>query len=371
MNDFLRVLSLADSPGTIHEATVRHVWDHLPASSVHFMPLVPRTDGQQGSVLYHRKDLVDEILATVAQSVQALQAEPDLPDLFTTPRRVIRVEEALGWNRWLRSAIYQDFFRRDEASRQLVVGLVDRHGAPRAFLAVCRSESDAAITREEEEQLLCLRDRVEGALAAFDLVADWAQPSDAILEALAAGLPLPALVLNGERILWMNDEAKLRLGMAALAFGGSTFYVGQSRALAELMACVQAEITRPGAALAQSQRQYTWLLPGESILVRRLPGGESSAPCLVCLNSPAPAPSEPHSPEELQRAHQLTTREADITRLAIEGFSVLSISSRLNIAESTVCTHLKRVYRKLGVRSRAELVWRIASLGPSRLGPHR
>lgn len=363
MNHLLTDLALADDPTTIHEAVARHIWDHLPTSSVHFMPLEPRADGQTGSVLYHRKDLVDELLAVVAQSVQALQAQPRLPDLFTTPGRILRVEEALGWHSWLRSDIYQEFFRRAESARQLVVGLVDRHSVPRAFLAVCRSESDAAITHEEERLVLCLRDRVERALAAFDIVSNWAQPADAILEALGRGLPTPALLLSGKRILWMNDEAKLRLGMAALAFGGSTFYVGQSRALVELMACVHAEIARPGTALARAQREpeHAWLLPGESLIVRRLTQADLPECCLVCVNGPTIEPL-PRRSEELLSSHRLTSRETDITRLAIEGFSVLSIASRLNIAESTVCTHLKRIYRKLGVRSRAELAWRVASL---------
>jgi DNA-binding CsgD family transcriptional regulator len=55
----------------------------------------------------------------------------------------------------------------------------------------------------------------------------------------------------------------------------------------------------------------------------------------------------------------LSTREGDIAALAAEGYSVLAIASRLGIAESTVSSHLKRVYRKLGVRSRAELASRV------------
>lgn len=362
MNHLLTRLALADDPTTIHETVARFVWEHLPTSSVHFMALAPGADGHGRSVLYHRKDLVDELLAGVAQSVQALQALPGLPDLFSTPRRALRVEEVLGWDSWLRSEVYQDFFRRAESARQLVVGLVDRQAKPSAFLAVCRAEGDEAISREEEQLVLSLRDRVEHALAGLELIGDGCQPAGTILEALGSSLPLPALLLDGKRILWMNDEAKLRLGMAALAFGGSTFYVGQSPALAELMALVQAELARPGTALARAERapERSWLLPGESLVVRRLLQPDLPACCLVCVTGPAQRPAAP-SAEELLRYHRLTSREADITRLAIEGFSVLSIAHRLNIAESTVCTHLKRVYRKLGVRSRAELAWRIAS----------
>lgn len=361
MTDFLEELAQASNPAAIYGSLARRVWDHLPTSSVHVMPLAPCVSGNHASVLYHRRDIVDELLAIVGQSVQALQAEPGLPNLFATPQRTLRVEAALGWSRWLRTPVYQEFFRRAESAQQLVVGIVDRERVPRAFLAVCRSESDDLITSEEQAQVLRVRDQAERALAAFDLAADWSLPADDILAGLSAALPLPALLMSAKRILWMNHEAKLRFGMASLSFGSNTFYVGQSPALADLMVRVQLELARPGSTLATTAapREHEWLLPGESIIVRRLSGNDNPACCLVCLDSASPPCARPPL-EDLKRMHPLTSREADITRLAIEGYSVLSIASRLNIAESTVCTHLKRIYKKLGVRSRAELAWRIA-----------
>ena len=363
MNDITAELALAQSPAQLHEALVQHLWEQLPTSSIHLMPLVPRADGQQGSVLYHRKDIVDELLAGVAASVQTLQTEPGMLDLFSMPGRVLRVEEALGWDRWLRSRSYNEFFRRSESARQLVLGLLDRQGVPSAFLAVCRAESDDVISREEEAFIVHLRDRAERALAAFDLVEDWAQPADAILLALEQGMPSPALLVSEQRVLWMNEQARLRLGMASVAFRGSQFYLGQSPALAEILAYARAELRQPGSALTAGlrKREGTWLLPGESILVRRIDQGELPPCCLVCLNAPAPPPLRPLSPEQILQAYQLTPREIEITRLAAEGFGAISIASQLNIAESTVCTHLKRVYRKLGVSSRAELAWRMTA----------
>lgn len=55
---------------------------------------------------------------------------------------------------------------------------------------------------------------------------------------------------------------------------------------------------------------------------------------------------------------RLSPREAEIARLACEGFSVLNVAARLGVAESTIRTHLKHIYRKFGVHSRAELAYR-------------
>lgn len=51
----------------------------------------------------------------------------------------------------------------------------------------------------------------------------------------------------------------------------------------------------------------------------------------------------------------LTVRERQIATLIATGMSDLNVASRLGIAEETVGSHLRRIYSKLDVRSRAEL----------------
>lgn len=54
----------------------------------------------------------------------------------------------------------------------------------------------------------------------------------------------------------------------------------------------------------------------------------------------------------------LSPRERQIAALAAEGLSDANIAARLSIAEATVGSHLARIYRKLCVHSRVELVTR-------------
>ena len=53
---------------------------------------------------------------------------------------------------------------------------------------------------------------------------------------------------------------------------------------------------------------------------------------------------------------RLTPRETEIARLASEGLSNKKIAERIAISVATVAAHLRRVYTKLGVGSRVELV---------------
>mgnify|MGYP000882370581 CR=1 FL=1 len=52
----------------------------------------------------------------------------------------------------------------------------------------------------------------------------------------------------------------------------------------------------------------------------------------------------------------LTARETDVFRLLVEGYTLQETADRLGVKYSTVNTHVTALYKKLGVRSRAELI---------------
>jgi DNA-binding CsgD family transcriptional regulator len=58
----------------------------------------------------------------------------------------------------------------------------------------------------------------------------------------------------------------------------------------------------------------------------------------------------------------LTQRELQIATLVALGCSNKQIANRLKISEWTISTHLRRIFIKLGVTSRAAMIYRCASL---------
>ena len=62
-------------------------------------------------------------------------------------------------------------------------------------------------------------------------------------------------------------------------------------------------------------------------------------------------------------AEALTRREREVASLAAQGLSAKEIAAELAIGERTVETHLARVYAKLGLASKIDLVRRASELG--------
>jgi ATP/maltotriose-dependent transcriptional regulator MalT len=61
-------------------------------------------------------------------------------------------------------------------------------------------------------------------------------------------------------------------------------------------------------------------------------------------------------------AEPLTKREVEILRRLASGLPITQIANTLHISHNTIKTHLKSVYRKLNVESRAQALERAKDL---------
>ena len=68
--------------------------------------------------------------------------------------------------------------------------------------------------------------------------------------------------------------------------------------------------------------------------------------------------------ERLARETDLSSREGDVALLMLLGFKRLVIARALHIKERTVATYAERLYAKLAIHSRADLVMRLLCMCP-------
>lgn len=59
----------------------------------------------------------------------------------------------------------------------------------------------------------------------------------------------------------------------------------------------------------------------------------------------------------------LTDREKEVLALISRGMRNVDVSEQLGLSENTVATHIKSIYRKLGISSRAEATWYATMMG--------
>jgi DNA-binding NarL/FixJ family response regulator len=69
------------------------------------------------------------------------------------------------------------------------------------------------------------------------------------------------------------------------------------------------------------------------------------------------------SPDPEQPGHGLTRRERDVLELVVAGMRNRNIAAALHLSENTVETHLRNVYSKLHVSTRAEAVEKAIRMG--------
>lgn len=89
----------------------------------------------------------------------------------------------------------------------------------------------------------------------------------------------------------------------------------------------------------------------------------------VCRGQAAISPSiarkviEYFRPQK-EQSEELTPREMQIVQCMVDGLSYKLIADKLMVSINTVCYHVKNIYRKLQVNSKAEVIARTLKKGP-------
>ncbi len=77
----------------------------------------------------------------------------------------------------------------------------------------------------------------------------------------------------------------------------------------------------------------------------------------------ATTPTPGSEPDRAGKPSPLTERETELLRLTAKGLSFDTIGQIMGISSHTVVAHVKKIYRKLAVHSRAEAVYEAGQLG--------
>lgn len=247
--------------------------------------------------------------------------------------------------------------------------IVARDAGLFAMLNVGQHKSDGPIRESQFDGLRLLAPHLSRAATIsrlLEMKAVEAQTFAAVVEALSAAVLLVDQDLGlvhandpAHRLLAACDPVSLQNGKLHLALRAS-----QSALEAAVAQAARNETELGSRSTAIPARRSD----GEPMVVHILPlkHGEvrpnlSQRATAALFVVPAAAP--PQMPRDaLVLLYDLTPAEARVTELICEGLTVTEIGDRLGIAETTVKTHLKRIFDKTGCRRQVELVRLVSSL---------
>ncbi|MGD8387400.1 MAG: helix-turn-helix transcriptional regulator [Desulfobacteraceae bacterium] len=282
-------------------------------------------------------------------------------DLETTPT-VMTTEDVVSYRNLVRTEYYNDFLKPQSIHHQMVIHLrVGRRllGA----VALFRSRSRREFTDRERGKAEMIAPYLLGGLekAAH---CESSRLQKEILHMLSRDLPYQGVLIldPSMQLVYHNDSA---LDILAFLRRGETPSAGRLLPREIELRCERLLTgTDPDAdrLINDGDRSSCDIADPRtgqrvSLLFRLIPDPDRTL-LLVGLRPE----TELACLGERLRKHGLTTREIDVVSLASEGLRNAEIAERLFISAHTVDNHLKSVYRKLGVRSRALLVRHIMQM---------
>lgn len=306
----------------------------------------------------------------------------------------------------LEDLYFRDYYRRDEAIPRLYE-LGDGEVAYRSTLYTDREKETSAAYNEfrriarSQDGLFVVLDGLDGCGVVWSIGdsrerGGWAQDQvrtirrfaphlrqfarirRALANAGALGASLAGLLENRRsgiiqldrrgRILEANDRARAVLAKRdGLRDDGGVLAAGTQAEDAELKGLLERALPVYGARGAGGSMKITRCTAGTPLVLEVHPVRKTGTDArswdvgaLVLIVDPIARPRvDPRLPAMVWG---LTPAESRVAVALATGQTASGVAGELGCAESTVRTHLKRVYRKLGIRKQTELVRRVLSL---------
>jgi DNA-binding NarL/FixJ family response regulator len=168
----------------------------------------------------------------------------------------------------------------------------------------------------------------------------------ALLEAVIDDLSLSIVVLDDRRILYCNASA------------GALAEKLQREHHTDLTVLLRDQADAAAAHLRASGRAVSLVTSGNGepfyIHLREMMVDGVGRTLVACIREIAPERNA------VKHCYQLSDREAQVVDLVLRGYGNRDIAAALGIAPSTAKKHLSKIFTKVGVDSRAQLISRLA-----------
>ena len=168
----------------------------------------------------------------------------------------------------------------------------------------------------------------------------------ALLDAVIDDLSLSIVVLDERRILYRNTSARVLAEKL------------QREHRTDLLVLLRDQADAAAAHLQATGRAVSLVTSGNGepfyIHLREMVVDGVGRTLVACIRELAP------ERDAVKRCYGLSDREAQVVDLVLRGYGNRDIATALDIAPTTAKKHLSRIFNKVGVDSRAQLISRLA-----------
>lgn len=267
---------------------------------------------------------------------------------YPPPATVLTMDQLVPRQNLESSEYYNDFLKPQHIGHQMTIA-VKVQGRVGGIIALFRPENKNNFNQADKTKAEVCASYISGVLERI-VYADQALKKARVAEALAAGLPGRGVIVADERleILYSDFEAENLLGRGEKTVAR---YGKIARACEEVRGRDPGEPFRLLVDIAEQSRPV-------EVNIRLISGRDRSPMFLITLGDPAGYRDWTGQLKE----KGISPRELEVIHMVAGGLSNSETARRLYISSHTVENHLKNIFRKLGVKSRTQLIGQILAL---------
>ncbi len=345
LNSALKELYTPADPQTLRKRTARMVRDLIPADVVRYAELREDQSGFENEYYTDRRDDFERY----RPCFNAHMEEHPVLKYYRTHRvsRVLRISDLMPTERFSKTVIYNEFYRRMGIKHQLTTALFSREGRCREIILDREKRDFTAHNVRILEMLTPHLDQAFENAARIGILRSENVRLKNSLEATGEGF---LLTDSRGKILYRSPKAD-----QILEGTGEHDTLAPGRLSPRLKAFLDRMVFRLANPLSDAKAAPRLVLNFSTesrVIVRfsalpRLPGDRNEY-LLILKRSPARNSFQP------LRSLGLTPRQAQILQLIARGQSDADIGAALGISPRTVEKHLEHIYDKLGVENRVD-----------------
>jgi DNA-binding CsgD family transcriptional regulator/PAS domain-containing protein len=286
---------------------------------------------------------------------------------FTEIGEPVATADVMPYEEFLETRIYKEW-GRPQGLVDAALSPLDKSATRVALFCVYRHERDGLVDDETRRRMRLIAPHVRRA-ALIGRVIDFKKAEAATLADTLDGISAGMLLVDATgRIVHANAAGHAILEKADVLRATSGRLVARDSEVDQTLADIFATAGNGDAAIGikgiavplvtrDGERHVAHVLPLTSGARRRAGTGYAAVAALFVQKAALDTPSPP---EAIAKAYWLTPTELRVLLAVVEVGGVPEVAEALGIAETTVKTHLGRVYRKTGAGRQADLVKLVA-----------